>query len=476
MIENDASGALARTRFIESLECSGLRFEDETTYRGTHVSSTGPVEYVVTVDETFPFLPPTVHVDPVESVPWSWHRYSDGSMCLYTEDDHGTMPWLDVDAFLTHVWNWIDNTIEGWTTDNPDMDLDRYFTPADPALLVRYEGLDRYRSPFVTLRTDAYTATVIGEGHAPARHRHSRRLYGYVTDIGTPATPPRTWGQVMALDTASDDITELIADGLIDVVLVRYRRGDSDGVLALRATWTGQGVLAQVMPAASTDAMVMALRAGPQRPSLERARVHLVGGGAVGSFVADALVRAGLGRLTVQDHDIVRPGNLIRHLVRFQQVGMSKGSAIKDYLDGTTYSRCQITASPTVMRTLDQALAALASCDLVIDATANSVATNVLSHAARITRKPMLAACLQNDGETRRVDVIPPLAGSAIPPTVLRPSRIPMAFESGCGSPVSPTPPHAVLEVAAMAAAHAVGLLTGEPLTPNGELRDRAAS
>lgn len=475
MTENDASRAIARTEFVESLERHGLRYVDDTTYRGTYAASAGEVDFVVKIAEAFPFLPPTVLVDPEESVPWSWHRYRDGSMCLYTDDDHGTTPWLDVDAFLAQVGNWIDNTVAGWETDNPDMDLERYFTPADQPLLVLYADLDRYTTPFVILRTTDHVAVVTGQGNTPKRHRPRRRLYGYLTEIGTPAKPPRTWDQVMALVNTSDDVTGMVEEGLIDVVLVRYRRGDADGVLALRVYWTVDGVIAQAMPAASTDTTVMTMRSGPQRSSLETAHVHLVGGGAIGSFIADGLVRAGLGHLTVQDDDVVRPGNLVRHLVGFDQVGMTKGSAIKDYLDGTSYSRCQIEVSSARMWTLEQAMTALNSCDLLIDATASSVATSVLGHAARITGKHMLAACLQNDGDAQRVDVIPPLSGSAIAPTPTRASAAPVIYEGGCGSPVSPTPPHAVMEAAAMTVAHAIGLLTDEPLSLNGELRDRGA-
>jgi hypothetical protein len=174
--DTDASSAIARTTFVESLEQAGLRYVDDATFRGTHTAARGTIDFIVTLDEAFPFMPPKVVVDPQESVPWSWHRYRDGSMCLYTDDDHGTTPWLAVEAFLGQVGAWIDNTLSGWTTDNPDMDLDRYFTRADQPLLVLYADLDRYETPFVELRTTPYTATVTGERKAPRKHRPRHRL------------------------------------------------------------------------------------------------------------------------------------------------------------------------------------------------------------------------------------------------------------------------------------------------------------
>jgi tRNA A37 threonylcarbamoyladenosine dehydratase len=48
---------------------------------------------------------------------------------------------------------------------------------------------------------------------------------------------------------------------------------------------------------------------------LRKAHVLIAGVGGVGSFVAEALSRAGIGRLTLIDHDRVSPSNLNRQLV-----------------------------------------------------------------------------------------------------------------------------------------------------------------
>ncbi len=48
---------------------------------------------------------------------------------------------------------------------------------------------------------------------------------------------------------------------------------------------------------------------------LKRARVLVAGLGGVGSFAAEALARAGIGDLTLADHDVVAPSNLNRQLV-----------------------------------------------------------------------------------------------------------------------------------------------------------------
>jgi hypothetical protein len=97
----------------------------------------------------------------------------------------------------------------------------------------------------------------------------------------------------------------------------------------------------------------------------------------------------------------------------------------------------------------------------------------MLEHAARVTGHRFLTACLQNEGRTQRLDVIPPPRDTQpIAPTRLLAALSPEIFEAGCGDPVSTTPPFAVAEAAAMAVRHIVGHLTGQPPASSGEVRD----
>jgi tRNA A37 threonylcarbamoyladenosine dehydratase len=58
---------------------------------------------------------------------------------------------------------------------------------------------------------------------------------------------------------------------------------------------------------------------------LEAARVVVCGLGAVGSYAAEALARAGIGRLRVVDHDVVDPSNINRQLYALEStVGRPK--------------------------------------------------------------------------------------------------------------------------------------------------------
>jgi len=114
----------------------------------------------------------------------------------------------------------------------------------------------------------------------------------------------------------------------------------------------------------------------------------------------------------------------------------------------------------------------VADHDLVINCTADFSVTALFHQVAAATGAHILSAAVQNEGMTLRVDVLPPLEGDPLEDSARRIStNHELIYEAGCGSPISPTPPSAVLEVAAIAVRHAVGLLVGQPIHPAGEVR-----
>jgi hypothetical protein len=110
--------------------------------------------------------------------------------------------------------------------------------------------------------------------------------------------------------------------------------------------------------------------------------------------------------------------------------------------------------------------------DLVVNATADFATTALLHLTAEALDTHILSAALQNDGATYRIDVLPPLGNAEpLPPSDAdATSAQQLLFDSGCGSPISPTPPHAVIEAAAATVRHAIGLLVDRPLHPAGEV------
>ena len=76
---------------------------------------------------------------------------------------------------------------------------------------------------------------------------------------------------------------------------------------------------------------------------LQQARVALLGLGGVGSYVAEALVRSGLGALTIIDGDTVEASNINRQLPALQStIGQRKADIVAARL-GDINPQCQLT-------------------------------------------------------------------------------------------------------------------------------------
>lgn len=115
--------------------------------------------------------------------------------------------------------------------------------------------------------------------------------------------------------------------------------------------------------------------------------VGLVGCGSLGSKIATSLARSGVGRFVLLDDDVLRPGNLVRHELDWTSVGRHKSDALAERL---TLVNPAVVAEPRRHRlggqesngALDGAVAKLAGCDLIIDATADGRAFNYAAAAA----------------------------------------------------------------------------------------------
>ncbi len=473
--EYDEYVAHSRQHFEEGLIRAGF-VEVDTGWRGTIAHTGGSTEVVISFRARFPFQPPrVVPVDP-DSVTWSWHRELDGALCLVAEDDHDNLWWTETSAFLEHVTAWFEQADAGWPDDRPDLDLERYFQASEDQRLYLYDDLASYPSGFVRFRPSSNNTMRIGSGTRPPKaSRHSKDRFGYVADLGDIDVPPRSWQDIAARIAPDVDLDRRIRNHLVDLVVLIYRRGIHDGAIVLEVLPTKDGVTAvrRLRAAADTTAAKTA-RAGVIAPLLHEARVAIVGVGALGSFTADLLVRAGIRHLTLIDNDIVMPGNLIRHLVGPELVGMPKVTAVKRHL----VARHEIAADD--IEELDEAISSgdaamelLTSHDLVVDTSADFATTALLHVAARSARKRIISASIQYDGATYRVDLLPPIEGADPLPTssVDVDQQPPALFEAGCGSPISPTPPHVAVEAASATVRHVIGLLIEHPVHPSGEVR-----
>ena len=460
-----------RLDFADRIERRGFARISETTWHGTVIMSSGTTRKVeLSIANGWPYYPPAV-LPLDDGVTDSWHRERTGALCLYVDDDRTERPWLDPNNLLTQIASWFDRAISGWPDDTPDLDLERYFERASPTLLVLYDDLEPLLGRSIRSKKGPNN-TVRVTGAAPVARKARRRefRFGYCADIGTPAAPPKQWSDLEPLISDGARVAKRIRDGSYRLLLLRYSRAGRQGALALAALADKEEIVLRAHHSAGTSAAVRRLRAGPNAAALAGKSVAIVGCGAIGSFVADGLARAGVGSLTLQDGDILRPGNLVRHLATGSEVGLVKPHAVRQALatQGRLPASCHTINAP-----LNEPSAArdlLSTHDLVIDASADGAVTSLLRHAAEEVTAVVLSVCTQNDGDSVRVDLLPPLVGSRqLPPTTQRSRQQPEMYEGGCGSPVSRTPPFAVIEAAALAVRHACALLSRAPLDGAGE-------
>lgn len=475
----DEAIASAREQFVDALEQRGFTFFPPDELSGSLTERDGTHRVTVRLSERFPFSPPSVH--PVAEFPRSWHRELDGAMCLYPVTGREALSWLDADAFIELIGRWFEQTLQGWPDDAPDLDLNRYFYAADDDRLVLYDDLAPLVGRYIRLRANRHTITILGAGGAPAKSISSpKRAFGYVADIGEPAVPPHDWTSLSALIDPADvhALDKAIRERRIEYVLVTYQRQDSRAVVALEAHDTVEGIQLRSLASAPADPATLRLRSGHDAAGLAEADVLILGAGSVGSFLADALQRAGVGKMTIRDGDILRPGNLVRHLAGPEYVGQSKASAVAATLGVRPFNATEISTDSSYLSDPAEVLGLLEGYDLVIDATADAAVTPMINTAALTTDHPVLNVCVKDEGRLVRVDVVPPPPGTdELPETaVAAPDPTTLVFEAGCGDPVSLTPPYTVAEAAQLAARFAVAMLLGRDLMTSGEVRDYRAT
>ncbi|MGJ9373833.1 ThiF family adenylyltransferase [Nesterenkonia sp. CF4.4] len=212
---------------------------------------------------------------------------------------------------------------------------------------------------------------------------------------------------------------------------------------------------------------------------LDSKRVLLIGVGAVGSVIADQLSRAGIEGLTIIDHDVLEPGNLVRHANNLSFVGTAKSDAAAalarqanpyievssvNYSVGSTAAGTEQRMS--LAREYEQA-------DLVIDATAEVGVQRLSAFLARRAGKPWIGAWATNGalgGAVVRVPASAPWCFSCFEWARLKNDHLqppaspaPLTQPAGCAEPTFLGPGHDLNEVALHAARTALGVLSNKP-------------
>lgn len=128
---------------------------------------------------------------------------------------------------------------------------------------------------------------------------------------------------------------------------------------------------------------------------LAQKRVAIVGCGSVGSKIAATLARSGIRKFTLVDDDVFFPANLVRNDLDARAIGRHKVDALtvrlKDIVANTEVSDRRVALGQQESAgTTESVMEELAQADLLIDATADPRAFNLVAAVARRQRKPMI--------------------------------------------------------------------------------------
>jgi len=111
---------------------------------------------------------------------------------------------------------------------------------------------------------------------------------------------------------------------------------------------------------------------------LRRASVVILGAGALGSALAELLVRAGVNDLVVGDHELLEVGNLRRHTLEMLHAGYPKSKALAEHLNGCSpFANVRWTTGLWGNDATEDA--AVRGADIVIDCTASDDVVTRLS-------------------------------------------------------------------------------------------------
>lgn len=128
---------------------------------------------------------------------------------------------------------------------------------------------------------------------------------------------------------------------------------------------------------------------------LQAASAAIVGCGSLGSKIAASLARAGVGRFLLVDADLFFPGNLVRNELDWRAVGLNKPNGVAARIAEIRPSaqvdvrRINLGAQESSALT-DATLVAIGKCGIIIDATADAQAFNLLGSVARNEQKPLV--------------------------------------------------------------------------------------
>jgi ThiF family protein len=452
----------SRSSFEDGLRAHGFVAFDPNRWRGTVRVATAEGEvdepHIVELTDDFPFSCPKVTVaQPGQEL--TWHTDLSGNLCLYRRSTVNGRPWETVDGLIERIVEFHANAAAGWPDDPGELDLDSYFG-RDDTTLITYDDAAELVGRTVVPRKVRDGWYHLEAGSTPNRgYRRSNDTWAYAVNVGLLERPYSSWADI--LGGVSDDeriqLERFTRAGKDGFLVVRYQREGTEGrreaCVALKVN-SRRAAEPEVLAVNTTEDTreTRRYRGGPDVSSLWDVSVAIVGCGAIGSFLAEQLARAGVGRLVLVDPQQLLPGNCVRHLAPPRYVPLAKVDAIKKVLVGKRLIAGGNVEVHLATLTPDLAFDLTTRCDLIVDAAADEGARGLLEYMADLVGTSIVRVALLRDGGVVRVQRYPLPEGTRVhgPIPALETTGTPYR-EAGCGDPVSPTPPYAVAQAAGLA-------------------------
>jgi molybdopterin/thiamine biosynthesis adenylyltransferase len=414
------------------------------------VAMTPATSMLISVRDGWPYLHPYIFV---EGLVGARHVNPDGNVCLWDEGEEAYEEWLSLSAIRTRIAAWCADQAGG--ARDLALDAHLYFKPRNDARLVVFD--------LEHLQAEGAVQSLDG-AHADLRATLSSNVFR----VGTPGNLAVAWYHRAALPSppaSSSAFAKALTLGQRrhfskfisrlrrsqpSIAILMWDEGAATNALAIQLNEVAAGMFnAVAIQVGRTDASVMRLRAGPDAADIAEMQVGVVGLGAIGSEIAVTLACCGVGRLSLVDLDLLRPGNLTRHAASGRYVGMPKVDAVARSIDDARLHvrvesvRARLWAPTEIAALVD-------ACDLVVDSTGNRSYADLVSRIAESRGRPMLTSALYRGGAIARISV---QAGTSCPIWLRGPASgfrtVPAdphgpaepQQETGCGAPVNNAPP-----------------------------------
>lgn len=378
-------------------------------------------EMEVEYPSIFPFAPPIVK--PIDKIKW-WteHQYSSGTLCLEWGPDnwHSSVSGAKM----------IESAYRLINTENPkgsEKDKERSFVPSRHSLTIGQELRNKNMRLYLNQSllgiisnigtTDSLEMSFQFVFESKVAILHITNIYQESKLIWENQYLPdelknKLLGKAKAFLISSSSLVEkkemttteelkqlLLKNGFLEDNLPQDKQSDclflltdGEGNITPLLNFKGDDNLYKIITITENEGID---RRQSDLYELKDKKVGIIGLGSLGSKIANSLARTGVGSFYLIDDDVFLSGNIQRHTLDWKSVGIHKVDALKNQLKlisssiNVEVSRFNLTGQESTSA-FNAVISLLGTCDIIIDATANSEIFNLLAAVCNGYNKPLV--------------------------------------------------------------------------------------